>query len=114
VESAWQRVLRAIDRVGVDMLEKSESGQQIKVVIGKITDEQLGLEKDELSESSWLMRWLSNTPDEDYREDSDRQFNITLTQENTTVRVDILKLDSEPAESVLAEQLRKSLVLELR
>jgi uncharacterized lipoprotein len=114
VETVWQRILRAIDRVGVDVLEKNESNQQIKVVIGKITDEQLGMEKDELSESSWLMQWLSNTPDEDYKSDSDRQFNIRLTQSNTVVRLDILKLDNEPAESVLAEQLRKSLVLELR
>lgn len=114
VETVWQRILRAIDRVGIDVLEKDESNQQIKVVIGKITDEQLGMERDEVSESSWLMQWLSNAPDEDYRSDSDRQFYIKLTQNDAVVRLDILKLDNEPAESVLAEQLRKSLVLELR
>ena len=114
VETVWPRILRAIDRVGIDVLERNESEQQIKVVIGKITDEQLGMEKDEISESSWLMQWLSNAPGEDYKSDSARQFNIKLTQNDAVVRFDILKLDNEPAEGVLAEQLRKSLILELR
>ena len=72
------------------------------------------MKKDEISESSWLMNWLSSKTAEEYKSSLGRQFNIRLTQSETVVRVDILELDGEPAESMLAEQLRKGLVLELR
>lgn len=114
VAFVWQRTLRAIARVGIDIVEKSETEQQIKVIIGQISDAQLGMKKDEISESSWLMKWLSSDTAEKYKSSLGRQFNIRLTQNEAVVRVDILELDGEPAESVLAEQLRKGLVLELR
>jgi outer membrane protein assembly factor BamC len=113
VETNWPRVLRAVDRANIFLLEEDESTQQIKVAVGKISMEQLGEEADELTESSWLAQWFSGSSDEDYKTDSDRQFNIQLTQNGDAVRIDILKSNNEPAEGVLAEQLRKSLMLEL-
>lgn len=110
----WKRSLRALDRMGVAMLEMDAGNHQIKVALEKLTDEQLGLEKDELAESSWLMQWLSGAPGEGYKNDLDRQFIIKLTRRDGIVRLDILKPDNEPAESVLAEQFRKTLALELQ
>lgn len=110
----WKRSLRALDRMGVTVLEMDAAIHQIKVAIDKLTDEQLGLEKDEIAESSWLMQWLSGASDGDYKNNSDRQFIIKMMRRDGVVRLDILQSDNEPAESVLAEQFRKILAVELQ
>ena len=110
----YKRSLRALDRMGVTVLEMDANNNQIKVAIEKLTDEQLGLEKDEVAESSWLMQWFKGSSSEDFKNDSDRQFIIKLTRRDGVVRVDVLKPDNEPAASVLAEQFRNTLAIELQ
>ena len=109
----WERSLRALDRMGMDVLEKDSNIHQIKVAIEKLTKENLGEERDEIAESSWLMQWLSGSG-EDYAENESRQFTLKLAHEDGVVRLDILRPNGEPAESVLAEQFRKSLALEFQ
>ena len=113
MDSVWKRSIRALDRMGMNVLKKNLKADQIKVAIEKLTKENLGEERDEIAESSWLMQWLSGSG-EDYAENESRQFIIKFKLEDGVVRLDILRPDGEPAESVLAEQFRKSLALEFQ
>ncbi len=110
---AWKRSLRALDRMGVDVLEMDAATHQIKVAIEKLTKENLGGERDEIAESSWLMQWFSGSG-EDYAEDESRQFTLKLENNDGVIHLGILRSDGEPAESVLAEQFRKSLAIEFQ
>lgn len=109
----WKRSLRALDRLGVAVLEMDSNTHQIKLAIEPLSREQLGKEKDEIAESSWLMRWLTDA-DEPGSSDESRQFNLRLEQQNGVVRVALLKPDGEPATTVQAEQFRKALAIELQ
>lgn len=109
----WQRSLRALDRLDVDVQNVDANTRQIKIAIKTLRKEQLGGERDEIAESSWVMQWLSGES-EDYAEDENRQFTLKLSSLDAGVRVEILRPDGAPAESVLAEQFRKGLALELK
>ena len=109
----WKRSLRALDRLGMDILEIDSNIHQVKVAIEKLNKKQLGEERDEIAESSWLMQWLSGSGG-DYVNDEDRQFTLTFKGYDGVVNMEILRPDGEPAESVLAEQFRKSLAIELQ
>ncbi len=113
MEFVWERTLRALDRQKMDVQAMDESARWIKVAIENISNESIGQERDEIAESSWLMQWLRGSG-EDYAEDSSRQFTLKFEQNDDVVRLDILRHDGEPAESVLAEQFRKSLAIELQ
>lgn len=110
LDLAWQRTQRALDRLGTDIQESDESRHQFKIALTKQESTDVTGERDELAESSWLMQWLksSNTNAED------RQFMITLAQEKSRVKLSILTLQGAAADSVLAEQFRKALALELQ
>lgn len=114
VNFVWKRSLRALDRMGVAVLEMDAGKQQIKVAIEKLTEEQLDVEKDELADSSWLMQWFKGSSDGDFKDDLDRQFNIGFERRNGVVLVEILQPNGQPAESVRAEQFRKALAIELQ
>jgi outer membrane protein assembly factor BamC len=114
MDVVWERSLRAFDRMDVAILEQDENQNQMKVAIGEIKDEQLDVEEDEIAKSSWLMQWFKGSPSEDYKSESARQFIIKLARNDGVVRLDILEPNNEPAETVLAEQFRKTLAQELR
>lgn len=109
----WKRSLRALDRLGMDVQEIDSNTHQVKVAIEKLSKEKLGEERDEIAESSWLMQWLSGSG-EDYASDEDRQFTLKFEDKDGIVDMEILRPDGQPAESVLAEQFRKSLAIELQ
>ena len=109
----WKRALRALDRLGMDIQEIDPNTRQIKVAIEKLDKTQIGAERDELAESSWLMQWLTGSGD-DYANDEDRQFRLTFKAVDGVINMAILRPDGEAAESVLAEQFRKSLAIELQ
>ncbi|MDA3868888.1 MAG: outer membrane protein assembly factor BamC [Gammaproteobacteria bacterium] len=113
MEFVWRRTLRALDRQNMDVQAIDAPARRIKVAIGNISNESIGQERDEIAESSWLMQWLKGSG-EAYAEDSSRQFTLKFEQNDDVVRLDILRYDGEPAESVLAEQFRKSLAIELQ
>ncbi|MDH5611439.1 MAG: outer membrane protein assembly factor BamC [Gammaproteobacteria bacterium] len=109
----WKRSIRALDRMSIDVQEMDSNKHQIKVAIKKLARETIGEERDEIAESSWLMQWLSGSG-ENYAENENRQFTLKLQSDDGVVRLDILRPDGEPAESVLAEQFRKGLAIELQ
>ena len=113
MDFVWKRSLRALDRLGMDILKKDAKAGQIKVAIEKLSKEKSGGERDEIAESSWLMQWFSGS-DDDYAEDEDRQFILKFESNDGVIHLGILRPDGEPADSVLAEQFRKSLAIEFQ
>ncbi|MCK5262907.1 MAG: outer membrane protein assembly factor BamC [Gammaproteobacteria bacterium] len=113
MDFVWKRSLRALDRMGMDVLETDTATHQIKVAIEKLTKEDLGEERDEIAESSWFMQWFSGSG-EDYAENENRQFTLKLESNDGVIHLGILRPDGEPADSVLAEQFRKSLAIEFQ
>ena len=113
MDFAWKRSLRALDRMSMDVLTKDAKTHQIKVAIEKLSKEETGGKRDEIAESSWLMQWLTDSG-ETYSENENRKFTLKLMPEDGVVRLDILRPDGQPADSVLAEQFRKSLAIEFQ
>jgi len=113
MDFVWKRSLRALDRMGMDVLKKDAKTRQIKVIIEKLSKEDVGGERDEIAESSWLMQWFSGSGD-DYAKDEDRQFTLKFENKDGVIHLGILRPDGEPADSVLAEQFRKSLAVEFQ
>lgn len=112
MDDVWKRSLQALDRLDVTVQSSDENAGQIEVAIKELRRDKLGLERDEIAESSWLMKWFSGSS-EDYAEDENRQFKLKFTPLDGDVRLEILRPDGEPADSVLAEQFKKSLAIEL-
>lgn len=108
----WPRVLRAIDRLGFEVAEKDETRHELKVVIQKLTTEHIGGERDEIAESSFIMKWLGGE-NGDANKDETRQFYLKLEPQDKFVRLQVRNLQREPADSVLADQFIKSLLIEL-
>lgn len=108
----WQRTLRALDRLGLDVAEKNEGQGELKILIQKFSKEKIGGEKDEVAESSFMMQWFSGEG-KNAADDVDRQFILKLKPLTNSVNIQLQNLEREPSDSVLAEQVIKGLLIEL-
>jgi outer membrane protein assembly factor BamC len=111
MDFVWKRTLRALDRLGTDVQEMDSNTHQVKLGIAQLSEPKGDEERDELAESSWLMQWIRGDASAD---NEDRQFTLDLEQKNGVIKLSILDRDGELAETVLAEQLRKGLAIELQ
>ena len=89
----------------------------MKILVQKLSKEKIGGEKDEIAESSFIMQWFSGEG-KNAAEDEDRQFILKLTPMTKSamtksVNIQLQNLEREPADSVLAEQVVKGLLIEL-
>lgn len=108
----WQRMLRALDRLELDVAEQDEGLGELKILIQKLSKEKIGGEKDEIAESSFIMQWFSGEGN-NAADDEDRQFILKLKPLTKSVNIQLQNLEREPADSVLAEQVIKGLLIEL-
>ncbi len=108
----WKRTLRALDRLGMDIREMDAVNSRILIGLSKLDISSDG-ERDEIAESSWLMQWFTGTEEEAVA-DPDRRFNLKLAQQNGVVKLAILDATDQVSESVLTEQFRNSLAIELQ
>ena len=108
----WQRTLRALDRLGLDVAEKNENQGELKILIQKLSNEKIGGERDEVAESSFIMQWFSGEG-KNAADDESRQFILKLNPLTESVSIQLQNLEREPADSVLAEQVVKGLLIEL-
>lgn len=113
LEFVWSHTLRALDRLGLDVVEKNKTQHELKVVIQRLSKGKLGGEDDEVSESSYIMQWFRGDG-KDAAEDEDKQFILKFIPKGADVTIRIQDINNELAESVLAEQVGKGLLLELK
>ncbi len=109
MEFTWKRSMRALDRLGVSIAQTDMNTRTMDIAIDKLETLAAEAERDEIAESSWLMQWIKSANDA-----SDRQFKLAFTQSDGVTRLQIQTPQGEVAESVLAEQLRKGLAVELQ
>ncbi len=110
VEKAWNRTLRAVDRLGIEIINTDLKSREIKILIGEPTEKNVGEEKDEIAKSS--------QPNQQFSVHSagsgeNRTFILKLVQQGNDVQLSIRQPDGEAATTV-AEQLQKSLIFQLR
>lgn len=112
---AWPRTRQALARLNANIVDTNVEQHEYTVALEKLklpTPE--GQERDEIAESSWMMKWFSSIGD-DSGDDAGSQFKIALAEEAShKVKLSILDLDGKPAAGAQAVELRRRLALELQ
>ena len=108
-EFVWNRVLIALDRIGVEVSGEDKMQGTIDVRVKEVPEE-LVINKDEVNESSWLVRLFSGAPIEE--ENAEGVANITIALQPNDLTT-IMRLshngDSLPYTG-LANQFRTALI----
>ena len=111
MDFVWHRVLRALDRLELTNIKADRAAGTIGFTSGSDIEMTQDVEqRDELSESSWLMKLLRGS---DETKNTSQEFTLKLTDQNGSVRLDLLDKRGMPADSVRAQQLRQALAQEL-
>jgi hypothetical protein len=99
-------------------IRQQEASSQIHFAVGTITSDKLKIEKDELSESSWVMQWLTGSGNPDLALQEDRQYLLQFAELEGQIRIQVVDAnetlnvseDGDVSGTALAEQLRNLLV----
>lgn len=105
----WKRIIQAMDRLGADVKKIDEVNGTLEVLVGEVATELLE-EKDELSETSWLMKLLSSDDDEVRDTQGRISVFVSLEELNSSTRMQLSLANNQPIESGLAEKFREGLV----
>lgn len=105
----WSRINHALDRLGVEIKQSDKQKGIIDLVVGEIPKE-LAAERDELSDSSWLMNLLSANDSGQSNEYGNLNITINLQANGNTTRMSLSHTDGKNITSGLAAQFRSSLV----
>ena len=105
----WSRINHALDRLGVEIKQQNKQKGIIDLVVGEIPKE-LAAERDELSESSWLMNLLSGNDVEQSNEDGQLNVTINLQAKGNVTRMRLSHTDGQNITSGLSAQFKSSLV----
>ena len=120
MEFVWRRAMRALDRMRVHDIREDKGSSSIHFAVGKISKEEMGVEKDELSESSWIMS-LFTTDEKDLATAKSRQYRLEFTEAGERIRIDVKDAnqtketdeDGDVTGTALAEQVRDILARNL-
>jgi outer membrane protein assembly factor BamC len=111
MDFVWQRTLRALDRLSLTDIKADRATGTIGFTSGSDIELTQDSEKrDELSESSWLMKLLRGSDD---AKKTSEQFTLKLTDQGGDVRLDLLDKHGSPADTTRAQKLRQALAQEL-
>ena len=109
----WRYTLHALDRLGLEVVDSDTVSREIKLVIQRLSKEKIGGEADDVAESSYIMQWIRGDG-KDAMDDQNKQFILKLSPRSSTSAIQLQDMKREPADSVLAEQLIKGLLIELQ
>ena len=117
----WRRAVRALDRMRMQDISEEKDNGTIRFLVGKVSDEELQVEEDDLSESSWLMQLFTDTDETDLASNTARQYRLEFTDLKGRIQIEVKdardsgKSDEDGAVSgtALAEQLRNILIKNL-
>ncbi|MCW8854880.1 MAG: outer membrane protein assembly factor BamC [Gammaproteobacteria bacterium] len=105
----WSRIMHALDRLGVEIKQHNKQKGIIDLVVGEIPKE-LAAERDELSESSWLMNLLTGNNSEPSNDDGQLNITIQLQAKGNVTNLKLSHTDGRNITSGLPVQFRNSLV----
>ena len=121
MDFVWRRAMRALDRMHMQDISEEKQNSTIRFVAGKVSDEELQVEEDELAKSSWLMQLFTGTGDTDTASNKTRQYRLEFSDVKGRIRIEVKDArdskvtdeDGEVSSTALAEQLRNLLAKNL-
>jgi len=104
MDFVWRRSVRALDRMRMQDIKETQAENIISFGVTKISLEELEVEEDELSKSSWLMNGKGQS----------RQYRLEFTDQNGFIQIEVKDArnsqatddDGDVYGTALAEQLR--------
>lgn len=115
MDFVWRRTVRALDRMRMANIDEQKANNTINFGVGKVSAEDLEVEKDDLSESSWLMQMFTGSDDKDLAQQQSRQYLLEFTDLNGFIQIEVkdgsnssqsTDDDGDVYSTALAEQLR--------
>jgi len=121
MDFVWRRSMRALDRMGMQDIHQDKANNAIRFIVGKISSEDLHVEEDELSDSSWIMRLFTGADEKDLASNENRHYRLEFTDSNGRVQVEVKDAKNSQTtddagdvhSTALAEQLRNLLIEKL-
>lgn len=121
MDFVWRRAMRALDRMGMQDIRQEKENNTIYFVVGKVSDEDINVEEDELAKSSWIMQWLTDVGEESLATNTSRHYRLEFTEVSGRIQIDVKDAEDSQATdddgdvygTALAEQLRNILVEKL-
>ena len=117
MDFVWRRAVRALDRMHMQNISEEKRNNVIHFVVGKITKEELHVEEDEVSKSSWIMQLFSDVDETNIALNKNRQYRLEFADVKGRIQIAVKDArDSQVSDeegdvsgTALAEQLRNIL-----
>ncbi len=121
MDFVWRRAMRALDRMRMQNIREMKEENVIKFAVGKVTGDDLEIEEDDVSSSSWLMQLFTGESDDSAALKEDRQYRLEFTDLNGRIQIDVVDErhtrttddEGDVVGTALAEQIRNLLVKQL-
>lgn len=105
----WKRVIQAVDRLGADIIRKNPSSGSLEIMVGEMVNE-LVKEKDELSESSWLMNLMADDDDALQDEQGRVSVLINLKESGESTHMQLSLADNHPIVGGMGNKFKQGLI----
>ena len=121
MDFVWRRAMRALDRMSMDEIKQEPHNNTIHFVVPDSFKDELEVDEDEISKSSWMMNIFSGKDGDDAAAQTSRQYRLLFTDLEGSIKVEVsdARNSSDTDESgdeygtALAEQIRNRLVRKL-
>lgn len=121
MDFVWHRAMRALDRMSMQGIRQEKASNTIYFTAGKIADEDIKIEEDELAKSSWLMQLFTDVDETTLATDENRQYRLEFFDLDGHIQIKVKDAkDSQAMDeddvvhgTALAEQLRNILAEKL-
>ena len=88
-EYVWQRVMQALDRIGVEVTRQDRQQGEIEVVVSNVSEKLVRPSEDELDESSWLVRLFTGGPGDEEIEEGQVTIDIKLQPQDNSSQMQL-------------------------
>lgn len=120
MDFVWRRSMRALDRMRMQDIKQEQMNNTIHFVVPESFEEELEVEEDEISKSSWLMNIISRDSG-DASEKTSRHYRLLFTNLEASIMIEVSDArnsgttddDGDVYGTALAEQIRNRLVQKL-
>ena len=117
MDFVWSRAVRALDRMRMQDIVEHKADNSINFVAGELSSDELNIQEDELTKTSWIMQLFTGHSDEPANS-KNRQYRLVFSNQGESIRIVVKDArnsqttddDGDTQNTALAEQLRNMLV----
>lgn len=121
MDFVWRRAMRALNRMRMQDIREEKENSTIHFAVTKISDEDVEIEEDELSKTSWLMQLFTSTDETNLAANENRKYRLVFSEVNGRIQITVKDIkdststdeDGAISGTALAEQLRNILAKNL-